>query len=66
MKKKGEGAFGVVYLGKWRSSSVAIKQAKKTRLTEKSKQEFIKEAEIMQTMRPHNNVIYFLFFCKIL
>jgi hypothetical protein len=45
-KELGEGAFGIVYKGVWRSTSVAIKLCN-GQLSTKVKEDFIKEAEIM-------------------
>jgi serine/threonine protein kinase len=53
----GEGAFGIVHRGVWRSSPVAIKIMKNTALNQKQKDEFMAEIELMQRIRPHQNVV---------
>jgi len=61
-KELGQGAFGIVYLAKWRLQEVAVKKIK-TDLNEKQKGDFIKEAELMKSLRPHKNVVTLLGVC---
>ena len=47
-KKIGEGAYGVVFLGKWRNTAVAIKTLRENNnLSEAEMTDFVKEAELM-------------------
>jgi len=57
----GKGAFGVVYLGKWRSSKVAVK--KLLDASTSSLADFESEASLMTKLRPHKNVVLFLGVC---
>jgi len=58
----GKGAFGVVYLGKWRSTKVAVK--KLLEATTAGMADFESEASLMTKLRPHKNVVLFLGVCK--
>jgi len=60
-KQIGKGAFGIVYLGKWRSSKVAVKKIIDENA--KSLEEFEAEGQIMTRLRPHKNVVLFLGVC---
>jgi serine/threonine protein kinase len=51
-EKLGMGSSGVVHKGVWRAITVAIKQ----NMIFDSK-EFLKEAELMKTLRPHKNIV---------
>jgi len=57
----GRGAYGVVFKGRWRGGTVAIKQLSfKGALTQKELQDFKIEAAVMKRLRPHVNVVQFL------
>jgi len=62
MKEIGSGAFGVVKLGKWRGTPVAIKTVKNL-LTEKQLLDFKMEIAAMAKLRPHKNIVTFLGVC---
>lgn len=57
----GEGAFGVVYRGFWRSVVVAIKEIKDTG---KGFEEFEREATLMSQVGNHPNVVNFIGACS--
>ncbi|KAL6052490.1 CLL4A clavata1-like receptor S/T protein kinase protein [Balamuthia mandrillaris] len=57
----GHGSFGVVYQGKWRLTPVAIKLL--NQLKEEQLDDFQKEVELMQNIRPHSNVVQLLGVC---
>lgn len=59
-KKLGNGAFGVVYKGKWKTSPVAIKQSGNLNVDEETVDQFKKEATLMLNLRPHPNCIQVL------
>jgi len=61
-KEIGQGAFGIVYLGKWRGSQVAIKTIKNL-LTDKQLEDFKQETSVMAKLRPHRNIVTFLGVC---
>jgi hypothetical protein len=58
-KKLGEGAFGVVWKGKWHGKNVAVKQVKADALDAKAKAEFEAEVAQMAVMQPHENLVLF-------
>jgi hypothetical protein len=49
----GRGAFGVVYKGQWRGTSVAVKQILAEEMNEKEIKAFIAEISLMHSLRPH-------------
>jgi serine/threonine protein kinase len=51
-------AFGQVMKGRWRGGVVAIKEAQAI-----SKDEFVKEANLMSNLRPHQNVVHLFGIC---
>eukprot|EP01116_Phalansterium_solitarium_P006114 TRINITY_DN1841_c1_g1_i3.p1 TRINITY_DN1841_c1_g1~~TRINITY_DN1841_c1_g1_i3.p1 ORF type:complete len:751 (-),score=186.03 TRINITY_DN1841_c1_g1_i3:293-2545(-) len=55
----GRGAFGVVYLARWRGSQCVVKQA----AHEAHAHEFLAEADRMKRLRPHPNVVLMLGVC---
>jgi hypothetical protein len=61
-KKIGRGAFGVVYKGKWRMQTVAVKQLNTggKEMTQKQYDEFFGECEVMMSLRPHKNIAQLL------
>jgi serine/threonine protein kinase/ankyrin repeat protein len=54
-RKIGEGAFGVVFAGRWRHIDVAIKEIKFE--SEQQLRDFKHEAQKMQNLRPHANIV---------
>ncbi|KAL6056920.1 receptor protein-tyrosine kinase [Balamuthia mandrillaris] len=60
-EKIGEGAFGLVWKGKWRTMDVAIKCLKLE--SEDELLEFSKETKVMKHLRPHRNVVNLLGVC---
>jgi hypothetical protein len=60
-KSIGRGSFGVVYKGKWRGVTVAIKECAIT--DPGTLKEFLAEAELMLQMRPNPNVVQVLGVC---
>lgn len=55
-KELGKGAYGVVYEGKWRNQTVAMKRIM-GELTNEQLQDFLSEAELMSAILPHENVV---------
>jgi serine/threonine protein kinase len=66
-ERLGSGAFGVVYLGEYRLTKVAIKQLKPGAIDESRVADFKAEMELMTSLRPHPNIIQvnFSLFCSI-
>jgi len=62
-KEIGSGAFGAVFKGVWRSSTVAVKVIKNVSISQQEKAEFLKEIKVMSRMRPHPNIVQFLGMC---
>jgi Protein tyrosine and serine/threonine kinase len=60
----GQGAFGTVFRGRWRSTPVAVKQVAAHAMTEKNLVEFFAEAKLMKELRPHANVVALLGVCQ--
>lgn len=60
--KLGEGTYGVVYKGKWRHTTVAIKELKVSEMKEKLLTDFRNEISIMGRLR-HPNVILYMGAC---
>jgi len=59
-EKIGEGAYGVVYRGRWRGSLVAVKQIKDNQVSAEKITEFVREVELMQKLQRHKNVVLFI------
>jgi len=55
----GEGAYGQVFKGTWRMTSVAIKKMKSS-LPEEEEAKFLAEVDLMARMKRHDNVVAFL------
>lgn len=63
-KKIGQGAFGLVYRGKWRKrTTVAIKQSSFMAVDETELEAFKKEAILMLSIRAHPNIVAVLGVC---
>jgi len=60
----GKGFFGIVFEGKWRSSTVAVKQLNSPTMSEQDISQFLIEAEFMKNMQPHKNVVTFIGICE--
>jgi len=58
--KIGEGAYGIVWKGKFRGTPVAIKQLKDENWEESKVQEFRKETQLVRNLRNHINVVLLL------
>ena len=56
----GEGAYGVVYRGKWREVDVAIKQLNRLQLDVDALLDFRREAHVMAKLGTHPNVVRFI------
>ncbi|PRP82071.1 putative leucine-rich repeat receptor-like protein kinase [Planoprotostelium fungivorum] len=56
----GSGAYGVVYKASWRSNTVAVKQVRSEHINTDQMQSFLDEATLVQSMRPHPNVVLFM------
>jgi len=57
----GRGAYGVVFKGRWRGGTVAIKQLiLRSIISERELQDFRSEAAVMKRLRPNVNVVQFL------
>ncbi|PRP74673.1 adhesin-like protein [Planoprotostelium fungivorum] len=56
----GYGGFGVVYSGEWRGAKVAIKQLLSQTVSREQLEEFIKEVSLLQSLRPHPNLVMFI------
>lgn len=58
IKELGHGAFGKVVLAKWNNTNVAVKVMNE--LGQADLTDFFKEAEIMKSLPPHENVVLYL------
>jgi len=52
----GRGAYGTVFRGKWRGSTVAVKQLNLEKTDQRAIEDFIKEASAVKRLRNHRNV----------
>jgi len=57
-----EGGYGIVYLGKWHETRVAIKEIKMEYVTQDKLDEFLTECTTMEVVR-HPNIVLFLGAC---
>jgi len=62
VEKITEGGYGIVYLGKWRETQVAIKEIKMEYVTQDKLDEFLTECSTMEMVR-HPNITLFLGAC---
>lgn len=62
-KKLGQGAFGVVFRGKWRTAPVAIKQSTILAVDQDALEDFKQEALLMLSLQPHPNCVQVLGIC---
>jgi len=62
LKQIGQGSFGIVYKGKWRETTVAVKRIllANDSLDAKAISDFETEAKLLKQLRPHPNVVLFL------
>jgi len=56
----GKGSFGVVYKGLYHSKLVALKKINTDHMSAKDIEDFIKESEVMASLRPHPNVVHYV------
>ena len=61
-KRISEGGYGIVYKGRWRSTTVAIKEIKKEIIEQDKLEEFRNECAVMEVIR-HPNIVMFLGAC---
>ena len=61
IKELGSGAFGKVYLAKWKETNVAVKELKSA--DDNTLKVFADEIAIMKSLKPHENVIQYLGTC---
>eukprot|EP01114_Cavostelium_apophysatum_P013059 TRINITY_DN3083_c0_g1_i3.p1 TRINITY_DN3083_c0_g1~~TRINITY_DN3083_c0_g1_i3.p1 ORF type:complete len:1051 (-),score=199.17 TRINITY_DN3083_c0_g1_i3:34-2943(-) len=57
VREIGRGSSGVVYQGRWRKISVAVKQILTRSLSAVEEEKFRQEIALMKNIRPHSNVI---------
>eukprot|EP01119_Soliformovum_irregulare_P001719 TRINITY_DN1146_c0_g1_i1.p1 TRINITY_DN1146_c0_g1~~TRINITY_DN1146_c0_g1_i1.p1 ORF type:complete len:766 (-),score=186.35 TRINITY_DN1146_c0_g1_i1:107-2404(-) len=58
IEKVGEGGYGIVWKAKWKGNIVAVKQLKEFESSGMTRvNEFLQEAQLMRSMRPHPNVV---------
>ena len=61
-RELGRGGFGVVYLGTWRMTDIAVEEHLLGQLTNDVRKEFEAEVQTMKELR-HPNIIQFLSYC---
>lgn len=57
-----EGGYGIIYKGKWRETTVAVKMFKIDGMNENSLKDFLSECHAMEALR-HPNIVLFLGAC---
>jgi len=62
IEKITEGGYGIVYLGKWHETQVAIKEIKSEYVTQDKLDEFLTECSTMELVR-HPNIVLFMGAC---
>mmetsp|Transcript_2855 Transcript_2855/g.3782 ORF Transcript_2855/g.3782 Transcript_2855/m.3782 type:complete len:1119 (+) Transcript_2855:84-3440(+) len=60
----GRGAYGTVFRGKWRGSTVAVKQLNLEKTDQRAIEDFIKEASAVKRLRNHRNVCQIFGVCS--
>lgn len=53
----GKGAFGTVYLAKWKGKAVAVKKLHTTQLTKKERKMFVRETLVLSLLGEHPNIV---------
>lgn len=61
-RKISEGGYGIVYRGRWKHTTVAIKEIKREIIEQDKLEEFKNECAVMEVIR-HPNVVLFLGAC---
>jgi mitogen-activated protein kinase kinase kinase 9 len=61
-RKLSEGGYGIVYRGRWKHTTVAIKEIKREIIEQDKLEEFKNECAVMEVIR-HPNVVLFLGAC---
>ena len=61
-RKLSEGGYGIVYRGRWKYTTVAIKEIKKEIIEQDKLEEFRNECAVMEVIR-HPNIVLFLGAC---
>lgn len=61
-RKLSEGGYGIVYRGRWKYTTVAIKEIKKEIIEQDKLEEFKNECAVMEVIR-HPNIVLFLGAC---
>lgn len=61
-KKISEGGYGIVHRGRWKHTTVAIKQIKQEIIEQDKLEEFKNECAVMEVIR-HPNIVLFLGAC---
>lgn len=62
IKQISEGGYGMIYIGKWKELTVAVKILKKEAINDYSIRDFLTECKVMQALR-HPNICNFLGAC---
>ena len=61
-RKLSEGGYGIVHRGRWKYTTVAIKEIKKEIIEQDKLEEFKNECAVMEVIR-HPNIVLFLGAC---